>query len=69
MRLISIKTLSEGMIIGRTIWNEAGHPLLQENVKVTRRNIERLIDLNVQYVYIQDALSKDIESLDTYPLK
>lgn len=69
MRLISIKTLSEGMIIGRTIWNEAGHPLLQENVKVTGRIIERLIDLNVQYVYIQDALSKDIESLDTVPIE
>lgn len=69
MRLISIKTLTEGMTIGRTIWNEAGHPLLQENVKVTDRIIERLIDLNVQYVYIQDDLSKNIESLDTVPLE
>ncbi|MET0785998.1 MAG: HD domain-containing phosphohydrolase [Paenisporosarcina sp.] len=69
MRLISIKTLKKGMVIGRTIWNEAGHPLLQENVKVTDRIIERLIALNVQYVYIQDALSKDIESLDTIPLE
>lgn len=57
------------MIIGRTIWNEAGHPLLQENVKVTDRIIERLIDLNVQYVYIQDALSRDIESFDTVPIE
>lgn len=69
MRLISIKTLTEGMIIGRTIWNEAGHPLLQENVKVTGQIIKRLIDLNVQYVYIQDALSKDIEAIDTVPFE
>lgn len=41
MRLISINVLKEGMAVGRTIWNEAGHPLLHKNVIVTSRIIER----------------------------
>ncbi len=43
MRLISINVLKEGMVVGRTIWNEAGHPLLQKDVIVTDR---MLIDYN-----------------------
>jgi putative nucleotidyltransferase with HDIG domain len=69
MRLISIKLLKEGMFLGRTIWNEAGHPLLQENVQVSQRAIIRLKELNVQYVYINDEMSKNIESLDIVPIE
>lgn len=69
MRLISIKSLKEGMVLGRTIWNEAGHPLLQEDIQVSERVISRLIDLRIQYVYIKDDLSKDIESLDVVPIE
>lgn len=60
MRLISINVLMEGMVVGRTIWNEAGHPLLQKDVVVTSRIVERLRDLNIQYLYIEDAISKGI---------
>lgn len=69
MRLISIKSLREGMILGRTIWNEAGHPLLQEDIEMTGRVIARLIDLNIPYVYIKDEMSKNIESLDSVPIE
>lgn len=64
MRLISIKVLKAGMVMGRTIWNDGGHPLIQKDVVVTDSIIRRLKELNVQYVYIKDELSKDIEIED-----
>ncbi|MFL0584569.1 HD-GYP domain-containing protein [Solibacillus silvestris] len=70
MRLISINVLKEGMAVGRTIWNEAGHPLLHKNVVVTSRIIERLRELNIHYLYIDDKLSAGIEIEETIaPLK
>lgn len=67
MRLISTKVLQTGMIIGRTIWNEIGRPLLQNGVKVSDPIIKRLQELNVQYVYIDDSISKDIEIREPIP--
>jgi len=69
MRLLSIKSLKEGMVLGRTIWNEAGHPLLQEDIEMNGQVISRLKDLNIQYVYIKDEMSKDIESFDSVPIE
>lgn len=60
MRLISINVLKEGMILARTIWNVAGHPLLKKDVIVSERAIARLKQLNVQYVYIKDEISSGI---------
>ncbi|MEL3962122.1 HD-GYP domain-containing protein [Lysinibacillus endophyticus] len=65
MRLISINVLTTGMVIGRTIWNEAGHPLLQKNVVVSDSIIERLKQLGIQYLYIEDEISNGIEIEET----
>lgn len=65
MRLISTKVLKENMIIGRTIWNEAGHPLLQKNAIITSGIIQRLAQLNIKYVYIEDTISNGIEIEET----
>ena len=65
MRLISINVLKEGMVVGRTIWNEAGHPLLQKDVVVSSRIIDRLKQLNIQYLYIEDKISNGIEVEET----
>ncbi|MFF5995917.1 HD-GYP domain-containing protein [Lysinibacillus sp. KU-BSD001] len=65
MRLISINVLRSGMIVGRTIWNEAGHPLLQKGVVVTDRILLRLKQLNIKYVYIEDSISYGIEIEET----
>lgn len=69
MRLISTKSLKSGMVIGRTIWNDNGRPLLQEGVHVTTMLISRLQKLNIHYVYIEDLISKNIEIEETVPLK
>ncbi|MDI7743978.1 HD-GYP domain-containing protein [Lysinibacillus fusiformis] len=68
MRLISINVLKTGMVIGRTIWNEAGLPLIQKDVVVTDNLIGRLKQLGIQYVYIEDKISKGIEIEETVPL-
>ncbi|MEO4054372.1 HD-GYP domain-containing protein [Solibacillus sp. CAU 1738] len=65
MRLISIDVLREGMVVGRTIWNEAGHPLLQKNVVVSDPIINRLRQLNIQYLYIEDTISQGIQIEET----
>lgn len=53
------------MVLGRTIWNDAGHPLLQKDVVITSRIIERLKQLNIPYVYIEDSISSGIEIEET----
>ncbi len=68
MRLISINVLKTGMVIGRAIWNEAGLPLIQKDVVVSEGLINRLKQLGIQYVYIEDKISKGIEIEETVPL-
>lgn len=65
MRLTSIGALREGMTVGRTIWNEAGHPLLQRGVVINDIIINRLHQLNLQYIYVEDQLSEGIEVEET----
>ncbi|MGE7094144.1 HD-GYP domain-containing protein [Lysinibacillus sp. NPDC048646] len=67
MRLISIEVLKEGMVLGRTIWNEAGHPLLKKDVVINERIIQRLQQLNTHYLYIDDEISEGIEVMETIP--
>lgn len=60
MRLISINALKSQMVVGRTIWNDAGLPLLQKDVVVTDGIINRLKQLGIQYLYIEDKISNGI---------
>ncbi|MFP3918563.1 HD-GYP domain-containing protein [Lysinibacillus telephonicus] len=60
MRLISINALKSQMVVGKTIWNEAGLPLLQKDVVVTDGIISRLKELGIQYLYIEDKISDGI---------
>ena len=65
MRLISTSVLKESMVIGRTIWNEAGLPLLQKEAVITEAIIQRLKTLNIMYVYIEDSISNNIAVEET----
>lgn len=67
MQLIALEVVREGMTLGKTIWNEAGHPLLQQGVRLNERSIRRLEQLNVQYIYIDSVLSQGIEIAETVP--
>jgi len=69
MRLISLDVLKPGMVIAKTIWNEAGRPLLQKDVVVTESIINRLNQLYIKYVYIDDEISKGIEVNESIPVE
>jgi len=69
MRLISTKTLRSGMRLGNTIYNVTERPLLQKDVVLTEKMVQRLRELNVQYVYIDDERSKGIEMVESVPVE
>lgn len=46
--------------LGKHIYNERGHILLCEGLTLTQRMINRLVSLNIPFVYIQDSRTDDI---------
>lgn len=64
MRLISIDHCEENMIVARPIWNEMGQVLLQEDIVLTQRMIERLKELKISFLYIQDERTADIRIVE-----
>lgn len=60
MRLISTEKCQAGMIIGKSIFNESGKVLINEGVKLSPRMIEKLLDLHISKVYIQDKQTEGI---------
>jgi len=62
MRLLTIKQCRPGMRLAKRIFSEDGIVLLGENMELTERLIKRLEACNVQYVYIYDPRTEDINS-------
>ncbi|MFJ8070268.1 HD-GYP domain-containing protein [Peribacillus sp. NPDC096447] len=60
MRLAITKSLSPGAKLGKNIYNERGHALLCEGLTLTQKMINRLVSLNIPFVYIQDSRTDDI---------
>jgi putative nucleotidyltransferase with HDIG domain len=69
MRFLSTKTLKSGMVMATTVYNGQGKALIKSGVSVTERMIHRLIEMKIQYVYIEDGLSAGIEASDSIPVK
>lgn len=64
MRLMSVKSLAPGMIIGRPVYNSNGHVLLSEGTVLTSIFIKRLAMLGISRVYVEDGLLPDIDIED-----
>ncbi|WP_078429971.1 HD-GYP domain-containing protein [Alkalihalobacterium alkalinitrilicum] len=64
MRLVSTKSLKENTYLAKPIINDSGQVLLKQGVLLSSRMIQRLIDLGITFVYIQDKLTEDIESTE-----
>ncbi|WP_179032022.1 HD-GYP domain-containing protein [Paenibacillus kribbensis] len=60
LRLVPVTLLRAGMKLGKKIFNENGMVLLSEGVELTPRLIERLGQVGIGYVYIEDAVTEDI---------
>lgn len=61
MRVISIEKAQPGMEIGRNIYGAGGEILLAAGVKLTQNYINRLKELGIVALYIQDEATSDIE--------
>jgi HD-GYP domain-containing protein (c-di-GMP phosphodiesterase class II) len=61
MRLLPTKQCQAGMRLGKGIYNEEGIILLGINVSLTDHLINRLIQLGIDYLYVQDPNTDDVE--------
>ncbi len=61
MRFIPTFCLKEGMLLGKSIYNKNGSLLLREGMPIKENYISKVIELEIQGVYVEDELSKGIE--------
>lgn len=60
MRQVSINRLKEGNVLGRTLYSNDGRILLGRGIALTPSYIERLRELGISIVYVDDEETKDI---------
>jgi len=60
MRLVSAVDCQEGMVLAKAIYNDDGLVLINEGIKLTQRMIDRLVQMGITLVYIQDSRTNDI---------
>ena len=60
MRLSFTESLSPGERLSKSIYNEQGQVLVREGLTLTQKIIDRLIKLNIPFVFIQDPRTEDI---------
>ncbi|MGI5900869.1 MAG: HD-GYP domain-containing protein [Desulfitobacteriia bacterium] len=61
MRLVNIKYVEEGSILAKPIRNLNGNVLLSKGVKLTAQYLERLKELGIETLFIEDERFKDLE--------
>lgn len=60
MRLIRAMDLKEGMVLGKTLYNPQGVPMLYRGTKLTSHYINKMIKREYSNVYIEDKFSEGI---------
>lgn len=65
MRRMQIDRVMPGDIVARTIFQENGSVLLGEGVELSDRYIERLRNLGIDFLFIEDGKTADIVPEDT----
>ena len=61
MRLLSIHKCQPGNVLARSVYAENGTVLVGSGVELTQRMIDRLTQMNVTNLYIQDSRTADIQ--------
>ena len=64
MRLIKLKNVVSGMTLAKGIYSCEGKVLLAEGVRLTGSYIDRLKEIGIYEIYIEDEISKDIHIRD-----
>lgn len=60
MRRIAVITCKPGMVLAKPIYNEVGRTLIGKDVEMTQNLINKLLDIGIESVYIQDSRTDDI---------
>lgn len=60
MRQVSVNRLQKGDVLGRTIFSHNGRSLLGKGITLTQPYIDRLKELGISIVYVDDDETKDI---------
>jgi HD-GYP domain-containing protein (c-di-GMP phosphodiesterase class II) len=60
MRVVSVSSLKGDEILGKQIYDESGRVLLNAQVKLKPYYIERIKELGINSVYIDDEMSKNV---------
>lgn len=71
MRLVKTSSVVAGTKLGKAIYNETGKILVNKGVTLDGRMLNRLIQLGITYIYVNDKVTEDIEIKDPIsdPLK
>lgn len=64
MRRIAVSKLIPGMRVGRNVYGKDGQIWLGKGVLLTRRYIERLKELQIPVIYVDDGFVPDVEVKD-----
>lgn len=60
MRRIAVITCKPGMVLAKPIYNEIGRTLVGKDVEMTQNLINKLLNIGIESVYIQDSRTDDI---------
>ncbi len=61
MRYLPVNQLKEGMLLGQELQDINGQMLLKRHTKLTKENIAYISFLEVEGIYIDDDISRDVE--------
>ncbi|MEQ6389585.1 HD-GYP domain-containing protein [Bacillaceae bacterium S4-13-58] len=61
MRLFRIESLEVGDKLSRPIYNVNGRVLIRQGVALTAKMIERLMEMEISYIYVEDPDTDDIQ--------
>ncbi len=65
MRVVNVSNLKGDEILGKQLFDDTGKILINSDIKLTRFFIDKLTDLGVKSVYIDDEFSKEVVIDDT----
>ncbi len=61
MRYMPITKVAEGMILGQRICNGEGKILLEQEAKLQREDVQRLFQMGLPGIYVEDDISWDLK--------
>jgi HD-GYP domain-containing protein (c-di-GMP phosphodiesterase class II) len=64
MRRILLENISSGMRLAKPLYSAEGQVLLNAGTHLTERYVQRLKEMDVTYIYIEDELTQDIDIPD-----